>query len=464
MLYEFSPFVLDPDERRLLRHGEQVRIRPKSFDLLLVLLQAPGSLKTRDELLQTLWPGAVVEEHGLTVCVSALRKALEDDQEPPRFVETVRGHGYRFIAPVRVLERGPPVRPEPGPQAALEAAPVADPPPAAPLEIPSAPVAPSAVPPAAAPRPPRRRWAALAAVLVLALLAAAWLALREVNRPPAASIAVMPFENIGGRESDAWFAGGIHQSLLTRLTHISGLKVISRSSTSGYPSHPERLDEVARELGVATALEGSVQRSGQQVLVNVQLLDPRNRQHLWSGSYKRTVGDVFEFENDIATQIAAALQTRLLPDEAARVARVPTRSPDAYQRYLKAIHHADKVMRSSTARAPARTAREAEALFREAIALDPGFALAHAGLAELEMHAYRNAILDRATMAESAHAAAATALRLDPGLSEAHRAMGYVLYYTRLDYDGALERFRRAEELAPNDPETLAAVAYIQRR
>ena len=466
-LYEFSGFVLDPDERRLLRDGELVRLRPKSFDLLLALLQSPGSLRTRDELVQALWPEAVIEEHGLTVCVSALRKALEDDDEPPRFVETVRGHGYRFIAPVQVRERapaaGPPPTmpdPDPGPRVAA----------AITFEAGAASGA-SPVPTAAASAAVRASSRAggavwwLAGLLALALvLGATWFWQRGGSSAPPASIAVLPFENIGGREADAYFANGIHQSLLTRLTHISGLTVISRTSSSGYGSHPEALEQVARQLGVATLLEGSVQRSGQQVLVNVQLLDPRDRRHLWSGSYKRTLGDVFEVENDIATQIAAALKTRLLPDEAARVARVPTRNPDAYQRYLKAIHHADKVVRSSTARVPARTAQDAAALFREAIALDPEFALAHAGLAELDMHAYRTAILDRATVADSARRAAEAALRLDPGLAEAHRAMGYVLYYTELDYDAALERFQQAEALSPNDPETLAAIAFIQRR
>jgi TolB-like protein/DNA-binding winged helix-turn-helix (wHTH) protein/predicted Zn-dependent protease len=453
-LYEFEPFVVDPMERRLLRNGTVIKIRPKSFDLLLILIEAAGSLRSRDELVRAAWPGSVIEEHGLTVCMSALRKALGETEEKPRYVETVRGHGYRFIAPVKLVERevveptleAPPTRDVPADldtpvRSALD-------------ELPTKPTAKR-----------RRAIALVAGVAALALLVLIGIRFfNQAETPPPASIAVMPFENIGDRERNAYFASGIQQSILNKLTHIEEIKVISRSSSDQYLDRSTPIAQIAQQLGVATVLEGSVQSVADSVLINVHLIDPYTRRHLWSGSYKRTVDDAIEVESDVASHIVSTLKSRLLPAEAARLSRAPTQNAQAYRQYLKANYYADQVLRTNTARVPAEAVQRAFELYEEAAKLDPSFALAYARHSELALSAFRNGVVESSNSVSNARQLAEKALSIDPELAEAHRAMGYVRYYADFDYPAALLDFRRAVELAPNDPDTLAAIAFIHRR
>ena len=442
-LYEFPPFVLDPGERRLLRDGEPVRLRAKAFDLLLDLVESAGVLRTRDDLIRAVWPDTIVEEHGLTVGMSALRKALGDEDDPPRFIATVRGRGYRFVAPVIFM-------PAPAPGPANDA-------------------------PARANRH-AQRW--LAPILLVALLGSAvgYVIFRDgsgqattVPTMPAfdqttPSIAVLPFEHVGEDNGNTYFAKGMRQTILARLARIGGLRVISRTSSDHYPSHPENLDKIAQELGVSTVLEGHVQTSGQQVLINMQLIEARSGRQLWAGSYTRTLVDVFEVENDVAAHVASALEARLLPADAARLARQPTANPEAYVIFLKANYFEDQVTNRNNAVSPASAVTQAAALYREAIKRDPEFALAHARLSLLESHAYWSSITHTAQAIPSARSAALRAIELDPLLPEAWLATGYVHYYGERNYAAALAAFERAAEQVPNDMHAKVAIAYIQRR
>ncbi len=442
-LYVFPPFAVDLGRRLLLRDGEPVRLRPKAFDLLLNLVESAGTSRSREELIRAVWPDTIVEEHGLTVGMSALRKALGDEDGPPRFIMTVRGYGYCFIAPVRY---------EPAQAGVAEEA-----------------------PPPAATRP-TYRWIAPAA---LALMLAAGLGYfvsrdeapqREPASPVASvsaatpSIAVLPFEFIGEEQGNAYFALGMRQTILARLARMAGIRVMSRTSSDGYPSHPENLREIAAALGVTTVLEGHVQASAQQVLINLQLIEADSGRHLWAGSYTRTLDDVIEVENDVAAHVASALEARLLPADAMRNARAPTNNSNAYVAFLKANYFEDQVTNRNNAVSPDTAAAEATTLYRQAIELDPDFALAHARLSILQSYAYWSSIVRTPEAISSARNAATRAIALDRSLPEAWLAMGYVHYYGQRDYATAIAAFERVLELVPSDVNAKVAIAYIQRR
>src|SRR5205085_2361130 len=240
----------------------------------------------------------------------------------------------------------------------------------------------------------RRMNRIIIAVLVLALGYFAFdkfvLAPRRVSSPNgsssginAKSIAVLPFENLSRDPDNAYFVDGIQDEILTRLSKISALKVISRTSTMRYASHPPNLREIAQQLGVANILEGSVQRAAGDVRVNVQLIEAESDSHLWAETYDREVKNIFSVESEVAQNVADALRARLLPAETARIANVPTGNPEAYDLFLKAEYFTNQIF-SSIAKNPRETGRQAADLYEKASAKDPTFALPYARLAYLK--------------------------------------------------------------------------------
>ena len=280
---------------------------------------------------------------------------------------------------------------------------------------------------------------------------------------PPKSIAVLPFENLSRDPDNTYFVDGIQDEILTRLSKISALKVISRTSTSRYASHPANLHEIARDLGVANILEGSVQRAEGAVRVNVQLIEAASDSHLWAETYDRDIKNIFSVESEIAQNVADALRARLLPEEAARVASVPTKNPQAYDLFLKAEYFANQIYSSST-KDPAETARTAAGLYESAVASDPTFALAYARLAYLKARIYWYNTDPRPQAIDAARNAAERALALQPELAEAHLSMGYVHYWGRRDYDAALAEFDEARKTLPNSANVLTAIAFVHRR
>ncbi|MDX1508634.1 MAG: hypothetical protein R3358_10170 [Woeseiaceae bacterium] len=241
--------------------------------------------------------------------------------------------------------------------------------------------------------------------------------------PAAASIAVLPFENRSVSPDDVYFADGIHDDLLTHLAKISSLVVISRTSVMRYRDTAKSIPEIADELGVATVLEGSVQRAGERIRINLKLVDAASDRNLWAESYDRalTAENIFSIQAEIATTIAATLQAKLLPAEVRRLASVPTTNFEAYEAYLFG--------RRDTATRDDDALLKAVAWYRKAIELDPEFALAWAGLAEalVLLDAYGSALELPERLLDEAEQAARRALELDPQLGEAHTAMGIVL-------------------------------------
>jgi TolB-like protein/Tfp pilus assembly protein PilF len=279
----------------------------------------------------------------------------------------------------------------------------------------------------------------------------------------AKSIAVLPFENLSRDPDNAYFVDGMQDEILTRLAKISALKVISRTSTMRYTSHPDNLRQIARELGVANILEGSVQRAEGAVRVNVQLIEAETDSHLWAETYDRDIKNIFSVESEIAQNVADALRAKLLPEETARVANVPTKNPEAYDLFLKAEYFANQIY-SATAKDPAETARNAAEFYEKAVDVDPNFALAYAQLSYLKARIYWYNTDPSPQAIDAAKKAAERALELQPDLPEAHLSMGYVHYWGYRDYDTALAEFDKARKTLPNSANVLTAIAFVHRR
>jgi TolB-like protein len=276
---------------------------------------------------------------------------------------------------------------------------------------------------------------------------------------PAKSIAVLPFENLSTEKGNAYFADGMQDLILTKLADIGDLKVISRTSTLQYGSHPGNLKQIGEQLGVATILEGSVQKAGNQVLINVQLIDARSDNHIWAQSYQRTLDNIFGVEGEVAQKVADALKAKLTSAESVRVASVPTTNPAAYDAYLRGEHFLGK----STVVGDYRAALPmAVAAFQQAVEADPKFALAWARLGFCRSLLAYFGLDTSDAMRDRALANARRAFTLSPDLPEAHGALGYVYRIFFADYARALAEYRLAERGAPNNANVIAAIAYVE--
>jgi TolB-like protein/Tfp pilus assembly protein PilF len=276
---------------------------------------------------------------------------------------------------------------------------------------------------------------------------------------PEKSIAVLPFENRSEEKANAYFAEGIQDEILTRLSKIADLKVISRTSTQHYKSAPENLPEIARQLGVAHILEGSVQKSGDAVRVNVQLINAATDSHLWADTFDRKLTDLFSVESEVAKAIADQLRVHLTGREEQVIAAKPTDNPDAYNAYLRGLAYNLKARDT-----PGNTV-SAQTYLREAVRLDPNFALAWAMLASVDSLGYISLNLQTtAALREEARKASETAFTLQPTLAEAVVAKGYYHYACLKDYDTAVRYFEEARQLMPNGSQIPEALAFVARR
>ena len=273
------------------------------------------------------------------------------------------------------------------------------------------------------------------------------------------SIAVLPFENLSEDKANAYFADGIQDEILTRLSKIADLKVISRTSTQHYKSAPENLPEIARQLGVAHILEGRVQKSGDAVRVNVQLIKAANDSHLWADTFDRKLTDIFSVESEVAKAIAEQLRAHLSGREEQEIAAKPTDNPEAYDAYLRGLAYTLK-----TATTPAN-ALGAQKYLREAVRLDPKFALSWALLSYVDSRGYLTESLQpTVALREEARQAAETALTLQPNLGEAVLAKGAYHYFCLKDYDTAVHYFEQARQFLPNSSRIPESLAYVARR
>jgi len=415
--YRFGPFSLQVDRRRLLRDGELVALSPKALETLLALVEQRDRVLTKDELLQRIWGDTVVEEGGLARNISVLRKALGESPDDHRYVVTVPGRGYRFVADVAT---------------ASEAA----------GEEPAAAPAPA---PASAPASAGWPWRRLAMGAAAAIVAAAlFYVLRSppanaTVRPPIAALAVLPLNNLSGDPSQEYFADGMTEALIANLAHIRAVRVVSRTSVMRFKGVARSLPEIAQALGVDAIVEGSVQRSGARVRINVQLVHAPTDTHLWARQYERELTDVLKLQAEVARAVADEIQVQITAEERARLASADAVNAAAYQEYLLGQHYLWRLNEEDLTRAISH--------FEEAIRLDPAYAAAHAGLS----HAWWwRGVWGAKTLKQvepPSRAAARTALQLDGELAEAHVSMGRILFAYDWDWSAAENHFRRALDI-----------------
>jgi DNA-binding winged helix-turn-helix (wHTH) protein/TolB-like protein/Tfp pilus assembly protein PilF len=469
--YEFGPFRLDQAGRRLLRGGAPVSLTPKVFETLLVLVEHHGQSLSRSELIARIWPETSVAEHNLNQSVAVLRKVLDDDPRQPDYIATLPGRGYSFIAEVSHTEVH---RVGNGNQSSqLPANGNADP---GVLTIEPRPEAASgptrsavesvASPPAINPGITKRRWQYAAAgaatvVLVAALTMASPLGSRvrpaiesmwSIFSPaPPRSVSVLPFEDLGVSSTEGerqYIASGLTEELTAELARLRGLKVIvGRLLSHPAPepiSGPAALDprSVGRNLNVESLLRGSVRRSGEQYRIAVQLINARDGRELWSGVYTADVSDIPSVEEQIVRHTADALRipwSASLDEQWARRHVENSEAHDLYlqARYLWSTRNRDALDRSVL-------------LFRQAIAKDPSYARAYAGLADSYIVMATNSQqMPVATAVPLARDAAVKALQLDPTLAEPHATLGLLKSKFDWDFAGAQEEFRRSFALNP---------------
>jgi serine/threonine protein kinase/Tfp pilus assembly protein PilF len=301
-------------------------------------------------------------------------------------------------------------------------------------------------------------------MLALAMLAAATFAyfFFFVASAPSSnekSIAVLPFENLSEEKSNAYFADGIQDEILTRLSKIADLKVISRTSTQRYKRTSQPPSEIAHQLGVANLLEGSVQKTNDQVRINVQLIRAANDSHLWAETFDRRLTDIFSVESEVAKAIADQLRAKLTRQEEQIITATPTENAEAYDAYLRGLAYSLK-----TGNSPANTLA-AQKYLKEAVQLDPKFALSWALLSYVDALGYLTLSLQpTVTLREETRQAAETALTLQPNLGEAILAKGYYYYACLRDYDTAVHYFEEARRFLPNSSQIPESLAYVARR
>lgn len=420
--YRFGVFEVDLAAASVRREGLQVRLRGKPFDILVFLLERPGELVSRDDLRQRLWAADMFVDfdHGLNAAMNRLRDGLGDSAENPRFIQTIPRRGYRFIAPVERI--------------AAAATPDTVAPPFA-----AATVEPAVVEPAPVPRFHLRR---ILAGTVLVVLAGAglwtWMGPGRTAETATARkmIVVLPFENLSGDPEQTYFTQGITEELIAQLGALNpdALGVIARTTAARYAEDRASIRDIGQALGVQYVLEGSVRKSGSNVRITAQLIDAVRQTQLWSETYDDEVADVLLTQRDVAMRVADALAMSVLGTRP--VPRM--RSPAAYESYLRG-----RFLRQQGTQDSLLKARE---YFEQAIAEDPGYAAAHAGLADVyhvvggpgwEFQPPRD-ILPLALRS------AAKAIELDPQLADGYAVRGMSRLWFEWDPHAAEQDLRRA--------------------
>jgi TolB-like protein/DNA-binding winged helix-turn-helix (wHTH) protein len=443
--YRFGLFEVDCRTGELRKQGRQLKLRGRPFDILVLLLARGGDVITREELRQQLWQADtfVDFDHGLNSAINRLREALGDSAENPRFIETLPKRGYRFIAPIEVPSLG------------------------VPSAAPAAPPLPSAAPPSSAlieltPSAPRQLSAPSRAILLLAsgalaiavVVAALYL---RVARSPAASssrmtLAVLPFQNLSNDAEQEFFSDGFTEEMIAELGALDPdhLGVIARTTTMLYKGARKDVGQIKRDLGVDYVLEGSIRRAGPRMRITAQLVQTTDMTHLWAESYDRDVVDVLAIQSEVAMKIARSL-TLALKRPRSDAGQMAASSFSAYEMCLRGKFYREQATEEG--------ARKAIEYFQKAIATDPSYAPAHAGLAD----SYRLLgapgweVEQPAELLRKAKAGAEHALALDPQSSEAHNVLSMV----KLDYDWDLPGSEReALEAIRLNPSSVQAHQY----
>ena len=424
-LYEFGPFRLDPNQRLLMRAEEHIRLSPMVFDLLLFLVQRSGQLVKKDELIQHLWPKSIVEEGNLTNNVWILRKELGDAE---KYIETVPKHGYRFMADVKVLNgETVGVAQEEGAFVTVGAE-----------ERPHVPIQTQH-------QRTKRFKVALFASVILVLIFVAILYFRRAphlpSSSPVTSIAVLPFKPLESKGGDPSLELGMTDTMIGRLSN-TGITVLPLSAVRRYTAPDQDAIKAGRELGVESVLDGSIQRSQDQIRVRISLVRVSDGKSLWTDHFDEKFTDIFTVQDAISDRVVAALELRLGGNETRQLKKRYTENVVAYEAYLRG--------RYFWGNRDADNLTKAVEEFNHALALDDKYALAFAGLADCYNLFPSYGILSPMEAYPRARDAATKAVAIDDTIAEAHVALARVKANYDWDWLGAEAEFKRAIELNPN--------------
>ncbi|MFS8063402.1 MAG: winged helix-turn-helix domain-containing protein [Luteimonas sp.] len=436
--YRFETYRLDTQTRELRDgDGPPVPLTAKAFDTLRFLIENRHRIVGKDELLDNVWAGRVVEENNLTQAVSTLRRALGSGAGDHRYVVTVPGRGYQFVAEVREDDPGSIERPLSAIDSESDGS-----------TMPQMTVG-------------RRMITVGALLFVLGLFAAVAWRMREAtpasspmqSSPVQSSLAVLPFRSLNSGPRDELLELGLADTLITRISSSTSLRVRSLSSSQRFAGAKQDPIDAGRQLGATYVVDGTIQRSGDRVRVSTRLADVRGDRTLWSGTFDENINHVFTLQDNIAAALATALELKASALPARGRSPCDGANAEAYRAYLTGSYQLD---RPSGARM-----REALAAFRRAIDLDPTCARAYAGMA----YAYRALVMtadeDPRENFPLAQAAVKQALAIDPGSAEAYSSQGFIRFWYDWDWAGAEVSFKRAIALNPSLPQAHMAYAHL---
>lgn len=425
--YEFGPFCLDMGERTLVCEGKLISLTPKAFEILTLLVQNHGRPLSKEELMRHAWPNTFVDESNLSQHIFQLRKAL-GDADGHSYIETIPRRGYRFTQNVKKISsngRFEDKSVSPAPQ--------------------------TGVAPAASPRVNRRQTIALVLTAVLVGIAVIYFVHQRLSLPSSVHAAkvmlvVLPFENLSGDPQEEYFANGLTEETITQLGNLEPgrLGVIARTSAIQYKDTHKDIRQIANELGVDYILEGSVRRDGDRVRISARLIQARDQTHVWAKDYDRNLQDILALQSDLARAVVGQIQVQLTPEENVRLANTPARDPEAYEQYLRGRYFWNK-------RTPDAYVKAID-YFQQAIARDPGYAQAYAGLADAYalLGSSWGSSIPRSEAMPKAKEAALKALQLDDSLAEAHTSLAFVMMHFEWNWPGSEKEFKRAIDLNPN--------------
>jgi DNA-binding winged helix-turn-helix (wHTH) protein/TolB-like protein/Tfp pilus assembly protein PilF len=466
-IYVFGEFRVDTAKRLLLGDAEEIiPLTPKVFDTLLYLVENCGKVIEKDELMREIWTDTIVEENNLNKNISVLRRVLGEKPGEHRFIVTVPGHGYKFVAEVRTIsdlgfgiadltsEETVPANESASAeiQIANNEKSVNDKSPNDKSSIPNSTF--RIRNPESETQNPRRFAAALAVLGVLAVGAvvlwfyAAGGTEKNAADAPIKSIAVLPFKSLGAENRNAALEMGMADTLISKL---GGGEIIVRplGSVSRYADLKEDSLVAGRELGVETVLDGTIQTADSRIRISVRLFRTVDGRQLWSGRFDEKFTDIFAVQDSISERVAAALKITLGNEEK----KHPTENVEAYQLYMKGRFYLLKSIKSETG--------TSISYFQQAIGLDPNYALAYTGLSDAYRGQTVGGEMSAGEIMPKARAAALRAIELDDGLAEAHANLGHIMFWYDWDWNGAEKEFQRALQLDPNSPDTLQFYAHL---
>ena len=444
----FGVFEVNLQARELRKHGTRVRLTGHAFEILAFLLERPGEIVTREQLRTRLWRGDtfVDFEHGLNTAVKKLRAALGDSPENSRYIETVPRHGYRFVAPVQTAGQQAITQTNVGADATRRLV--------------------SGFAQGSSETARSRLSLSLVGKFILAALVLIGVALvlnvaktRErllallqpssepartiiLTTNPSRSIAILPLENLSGDREQDYFVEGMTDELTTDLAQFQGLRVISRTSAMHYKGTNKTAQQIGKELGVDTLIEGTVERVGERVRIRAQLIDCLTDRHLWAKSYDREFKDVLALQSDIARDIVEQTQVNVSPQSVRRSVDLRPVNASAYEAYLKGRYFWNKRTRDGF--------RTAIGYFQSAIGNDRTYAQAYAGLADSYLLLGGYEYEEQKVTLSKAKAAALRALAIDDRLAEAYTSLGLIAEQSDWNWAEAERDFKRAIQLNPN--------------